>query len=31
MLVEVTDAKHGRIDKEEEKMLNHRSSSTVLN
>jgi len=31
MLVEVVATKHGRIDKEEEQMLKHRSSSTVLN
>jgi hypothetical protein len=30
MLVEVTDTKHGRIEKEEH-TLNHRSSTTVLN
>jgi hypothetical protein len=31
MLVEVIATKHGRIDKEEEQMLNHRLSSTVPN
>jgi len=31
MLVEVVATKHGRIDKEEEQMVKHRSSSTVLN
>jgi hypothetical protein len=31
MLVEVIATKHGRIGKEEEQVLNHRSSSRVLN